>query len=174
LRQAYDYWQNQPGNYLERRSSTVTTPRASGAERYPDGGPQPPTGRVPGAMLRQGLPAIRLPPLSFPKGRPPHQGRALERSRRVSSGPLRGRIPSAGPRPGWDGSLLGLASNCLGRVVPSRQTSTDPNRARRAGAGESSGTSGPAVDRRACLGDGPLPVLPYVGSSRPRRVATGQ
>jgi hypothetical protein len=125
-------------------------------------------------MLRQGLPAIRLPPLSFPKGRPPHRGRAPERSHRVSSRPLRGRIPSAGPRPSWDGSLLGLASDCLGRVVPSRQTSTDPNRARRAGAGESSGTSGPAVDRRACLGDGPLPVLPYVGSSRPRRGATGQ
>jgi hypothetical protein len=59
----------------------------------------------------------------------------------VRFGPLRGRIPSAGPRPARDGSLLGLASDCLGRVVPSGQPSTDSNRACHAEAGESSGAS---------------------------------
>lgn len=101
-------------------------------------GPRP---AVPGAVLHRALAAIRLPPLSFPRGRPPHSGRAPRRCRGVRSGPLRGRVPSAGPRPRRGGSLPGPASDCLDRVVPSRQPSTDSNSAHHARAGESSGTS---------------------------------
>lgn len=119
-------------------------------------GPRP---AVPGAVLHRAHAAIRLPPLSFPRGRPPHRGRAPGRCHRVRSGPLRGRMPSAGPRPRRGGSLPGLASKCLGRVVPSGQPSTDSNRARRAGAGESSGASaGPAASGGPCIGGRPLPL----------------
>jgi hypothetical protein len=106
-------------------------PARAGQSSFTDGGPRGP--RPAGSLERcynRALPAIRLPPLSFPRDRPPHLGRAPKRCRQVWPGPLRGRIPSAGPRPQRDGSLLGLAPECLGRVVPSGQPSTDSNRAR--------------------------------------------
>jgi hypothetical protein len=141
LRQAYDYWQNQPGNYLGRPrpgGGGVTPPERGRAVRCL-GGRNP---RPPGSLERcynRALAAIQLPPLSFPKDRPPHHDRAPGRHHRVRSGPLRGRIPSARHRPARDGNLLGPASDCLGRVVPGGQPSTDSNRACHAGAGESSG-----------------------------------
>ena len=116
-----------------------------------------------------------MPPLSFPKDRPPHRGRAPERYRRVSSRPLRWRIPAAGPRPRRDGSLLGLASDCLGRVVPSGQPSTDSNRARRAGADESSGTSaGPPRTAGLRFGGGPLPAPTRWERVNHEQLAAGQ
>jgi hypothetical protein len=146
-------------------------PARAGQSSCTDGGRGP---RPAGSLERcynRALPAIRLPPLSFPRDRPPHRGRAPERYRRVWPGPLRGRIPSAGPRPRRDGSLLGLAPDCLGRVVPSGQPSTDSNRARtpgRAGrrappqAHRGRWGAASAVDR--CLRD-------RVGQSRPRAVS---
>jgi hypothetical protein len=98
--------------------------------------------RPPGSLERcynRALAAIRLPPLSFPRDRPPHEDRAPERHHQVRSRPLRGRVPSAGPRPVRDGNLLRPTSDCLGRVVPGGQPSTDSNRAYHAEAGESSG-----------------------------------
>jgi hypothetical protein len=150
LRQAYDYWQNQPGNYLRRpRPRPRRHPAGAGQSSSLTGGRGP---RPPGSLERcynRALAAIRLPPLSFPKDRPPHAARAPERHHRVRFGPLRGRIPSAGPRPARDGSLLGLASDCLGRVVPGGQPSTDSNRACHAEAGESSGASAAPPGGRA-------------------------
>jgi len=43
--------------------------------------------------------------------------------------------------------------------MPSRQPSTDSNRACHAGAGESSGTSAQRPQAGACIGGGPPPLL---------------
>ncbi len=64
---------------LNARASRPQRHPRERAEQFTDGGPKPPATRVPGAMLQQGPAAIRLPPLSFPRGRPPHQARAPER-----------------------------------------------------------------------------------------------
>jgi hypothetical protein len=58
------------------------TPR-DGAAQFTDGGRGP---RLAGSLERcynRALPAIRLPPLSSPRGRPPHRGRAPERCHAV-------------------------------------------------------------------------------------------
>jgi hypothetical protein len=82
LRQAYDYWQNQPGNYL--RPGT-TTPRAPGGRGSPPhrgkgrrlarGRDEPSSSGQPGtASAHQRVPVtIQLPSLSSPKVGPPQQ-----------------------------------------------------------------------------------------------------
>ena len=75
MRQAYDYWQNQPGNYPEPTPERRDTPpKGGGCERYREG--RAATDRTPsrGHQTLQRSPdaarPIRLPPLSSPEGRP--------------------------------------------------------------------------------------------------------
>ena len=176
MRQAYDYWQNQPGNYLERGGARPPRhPARAGQSSSLTGGRGP---RPPGSLERcynRARPAIRLPPLSFPRDRPPHEARAPERHHQVRSRPLRGRVPSAGPRPARDGNLLGPASDCLGRVVPGGQPSTDSNRAYHAEAGESSGASTVPPCGGALSSRGAAAYAGGAGAYSSRRLpATGQ
>ena len=77
MRQAYDYWQNQPGNYPEpRRASGENAPwrpPRGWAECYIEGEharwTQPGGAACADAGCRQTT--IQLPPLSFPRGGPP-------------------------------------------------------------------------------------------------------
>ena len=106
MRQAYDYWQNQPGNYLESKPKRppLTAPESlkSGAYRPDD----PRRGRV---VSEEGVPestqplgswqqrvnagrralqAIQLPPLSSPKCGPPQsRGRQKPNARTVTCTP---------------------------------------------------------------------------------------
>lgn len=114
---------------------------SDGAAQFTDGGRSPrPVGPWSSGYNRA-RPAIRLPPLSFPRGRPPHRGRAPSAPTGCDLGPSGGGCLPQDLAPRRGGSLPGLASKCLGRAVPSGQPSTDSNRARHASAGESSGTS---------------------------------
>jgi hypothetical protein len=94
LRQAYDYWQNQPGNYPEPTRERGTPPRrAADASVTTKVGPRkfaPSRDRQRRQRSRDDQRPIQLPPLSSPKDRP----------RREVSGPraanLRHMCPSSG------------------------------------------------------------------------------
>jgi len=133
LRQAYDYWQNQPGNYrvpgARRAAPEGGRPRRGAriVDRSGTGGPEPQDpARSPGAKARGG-PAreIQLPPLSSPGDGPPQE----------HFGAREGPPPHCDIRPpggGYQppitpggGYRLQRAPECLRGMVANGQQSTD-------------------------------------------------
>jgi hypothetical protein len=142
LRQAYDYWQNQPGNYLGRAGAPKHPARFDPAEAEQNsslrgGGPRgrkhprspAPTAARRGARLHTGAEAIQLPPLSSPRGLPPHNRSGAEApSRGVIWAPQEeGAVHRA---TSGDGCLLGPSPKCLEISIPNGQLSRDSIRAR--------------------------------------------
>jgi len=85
LRQAYDYWQNQPGNYRGRTGKPMRAPPdvPRGVRVVTEEGtrtdPSAQLAATPGRKAAGRLQAIQLPPLNFPKDGPPQmQRRARE------------------------------------------------------------------------------------------------
>ena len=86
MRQAYDYWQNQPDNYRDAAGDTSRRPGGHGAPRGATrsnstgkGGHRVPPDRTnTGPRWRAGLgTAIHLPPLSSPRRDPPRMARPI-------------------------------------------------------------------------------------------------
>ena len=155
MRQAYDYWQNQPGNYLK---SSVARPRGAftpshtpppvdrGGDQdiYKVGGraeAQRPTRETPGAEAAERSPrVIQLPPLSSPRDGPGQTwGFAT-----LNVGPHCTIRPSVGgyqPPATWappcndmtgsHGCRLRLTPECLRIMIAIGQSSTDSFRAHR-------------------------------------------
>ena len=121
MRQAYDYWQNQPGNYLSGARSQVrgaadlqrgrvvnrkgrarhlqprVAPRDSAPRELP-GAAQPaePTAKAQELLAAAVQQTIQLPPLSSPKDGPPKtRSRPRKDGHKLRYTPLRRRIPSA-------------------------------------------------------------------------------
>jgi hypothetical protein len=136
LRQAYDYWQNQPGNYLDggRRGHPPRPPRGGGAEQFTRGRedgdvPRP---RGPQSKSYTGPPG----PSSFSHRVPQRAVRhtddraATGRRHGVGHTPPRRRIPAAGHV--RDGYLPGLSPECVRITMAISQQSTGSTDACRA------------------------------------------
>ena len=120
MRQAYDYWQNQPGNYLD----PAVAPK-HGHRRRPGGRPEllrwlgpavRPNARraaTPAVSRRRRQPAIQLPPLNSPRSGPPQGNAGPARATcRLRHAHLEWRISATHHAPG-DGYRLRLTPECL-------------------------------------------------------------
>ena len=134
MRQAYDYWQNQPGNFLEGSPEATQTARGrqSSSLRGDRGHSEP----HPGAEATTGLTRYPIAPTMFPTGRSPAHWLAIARCEMCPAG---GGYHS--PVTSEDGYQLRLTPNCLRINVDHRPVIHRLQQSLPAGADRSSGAS---------------------------------
>ena len=172
MRQAYDYWQNQPGNYPEpwRR------PRGVGHQRSPRRGgvvtrvgdharwTQPRGAGSADATCRQV--AIQLPPLSSPRCGPPWGSRVVRPAMPHRIRPSGGGLQSPSQHPKADTGESGPPRSLVWTVASS-QPSTDPEEKVPASP-EANRASVPAIKPAAAPHCGLTRFNERRGSRRPR------
>ena len=138
MRQAYDYWQNQPGNYLNAETAPEgnhqgSTPKGAEAVigRSEDG---PKLGRADTLPGEGDAPAtIHLPPLSFPNGGPSQRpAQPVKALTGLSYAPLERRVPRAqSRRPRSTGTERSFPPGNLLEIPSQRPTIHRPQPSRR-------------------------------------------
>ena len=137
MRQAYDYWQNQPGNYHDRDNlpprggkEARERPRRDDQSRYKIGASRGRTQPVTSSRGRgRGRPergtSHPIAPTEFLKGRSAADATGSRPPKRTAEAlqhvPLKRRIPATRSRPG-DGYGLGMTPDCLMNNVCHRPT----------------------------------------------------
>jgi len=147
LRQAYDYWQNQPGNYLDAGAAPRDDDRGSTPEGQKvaigrgEDASRPGHGRH--SPVRKRLPRPSIAPLEFPKGGPPQRSAQPVWALKVlRSTPSRGGCPGRSRRPRSTATDQGLPRKS-GEILSHRPIIHRPQRTRRARAFRGSVASNP-------------------------------